>query len=415
MRSAFLVSHPTGNTFVRALLQELNRRDYLNTFHTTLAASTLPHPLDRLLPTLGKKRNYPVPANKIHSHPIYEVFRLTAGLLSSHERRRRLTDNTYKYLDCAVAKALPLSRAKIVHAYEDGALQTFRTAKALGVFRSYELPIAHWRTARRLLSEEAERYPDWEPTLETTREPEEKLHRKDEELRLADLITCPSSFVLDSIPPLIRNSTPCLLSPFGSPPADKQPNLPASDSFNSPLKVLFVGSMSQRKGLADLFTAFRLLDSNRFQLTVLGSPSLPLSFYHSKFSHFKHLPPMPRPQVLATMRGHHVFALPSIVEGRALVQQEALSWGLPLLATRNAGGSDLVQEGRTGFLVPIRSPEAIAEKLEWFLKNRNRIHAIRSHCFAKSTNYSWNSYAKAIIDFCLRQKTNKAQSSANSD
>ena len=57
----------------------------------------------------------------------------------------------------------------------------------------------------------------WEPTLESTREPEEKLFRKEKELRLADRITCPSQFVLDSIPSEIRDQIPCQIAHFGSP------------------------------------------------------------------------------------------------------------------------------------------------------------------------------------------------------
>jgi hypothetical protein len=64
-----------------------------------------------------------------------------------------------------------------------------------------------------LLAEEAERYPEWEPTLESTREPEEKLCRKEEELRLADRITCPSQFVLG-------------FNPFGNQAENTLPNLP---------------------------------------------------------------------------------------------------------------------------------------------------------------------------------------------
>ena len=402
MKPAFLVSHPTGNTFVQALLEQLQHRDLLHSFHTPLAPPPPPGPLSRLVPPLRKHRSYPVPRNKLRLHPLHETLRLATGRFSSHERRRRLADQTYERLDHAVARALPRSRPQIVHAYEDGALHTFHAAESCEALRSYELPIAHWRTSRRLLAEEAERHPDWEPTLESTREPEEKLHRKDEELRLADLITCPSPFVLDSIPTEIRNTTPCLLAPFGSPPADKQPPRAKSDGPNSPLKVLFVGSMSQRKGLADLFAAFRLLDDKHFRLTVLGAPSLPLSFYHSEFPPFTHLPPMPRPQVLATMREHHVFALPSIVEGRALVQQEALSCSLPLLVTPNAGGADLVEEGRTGFLVPIRSPEAIAEKLEWFKARHNQLGSMREACAQKAAAYPWSGYANAILDFALQ-------------
>ena len=65
-----------------------------------------------------------------------------------------------------MARTLSQERPTIVHAYEDGAEATFRIAGELGIFRSYELPIAYWTTTRRLLMEEAERLPDWEPTLE---------------------------------------------------------------------------------------------------------------------------------------------------------------------------------------------------------------------------------------------------------
>ena len=50
------------------------------------------------------------------------------------------------------------------------------------------------------MPEEAERYPEWEPTLESTREPEEKLFRKEEELRLADRIIAQAVSYLNSIP-----------------------------------------------------------------------------------------------------------------------------------------------------------------------------------------------------------------------
>ena len=50
------------------------------------------------------------------------------------------------------------------------------------------------------------------------------------------------------------------------------------------------------------------------------------------------------------MKEHDALVLPSIVEGRALVQQEALSCGLPIIVTPNTGGEDLIEEGTTGYL-----------------------------------------------------------------
>ena len=76
--------------------------------------------------------------------------------------------------------------------------------------------------------------------------------------------------------------------------------------------------------------------------------------------------PCPNDKVCAIMKEHDALVLPSIIEGRALVQQEALSCGIPIIVTENAGGKDLINEGITGHLVPIRSPEKIAKKSSYF-------------------------------------------------
>jgi glycosyltransferase involved in cell wall biosynthesis len=92
-----------------------------------------------------------------------------------------------------------------------------------------------------------------------------------------------------------------------------------------------------------------------------------------------------------------VLILPSIVEGRALVQQEAMACGLPLIVTRNAGGEDLVVEGETGFLVPAGSPSAIAEKIEWFLQNRARLPGMSVAARAKAAELTWRAYGERIL------------------
>jgi glycosyltransferase involved in cell wall biosynthesis len=319
--------------------------------------------------------------------------------------KRQGADKSYLALDQKVSHEISNLTSQILHSYEDGCFSSFARAKELGMQCSYELPIAHWATVRRLLAEEAERYPEWEPTLESTREPEEKLFRKEEELRLADRITCPSQFVLDSIPLEIRKKTPCQVSPFGSPlcePVDFE-----RPKKNDTLQLLFVGSMSQRKGLADLFDAMKLLKREPISLSILGQPSMPMEFYRKKFAEFAYFPPCPNQKVREIMRVHDALVLPSIVEGRALVQQEALSCGLPLIVTPNAGGEDLVDEGKTGHLVPIRSPENIATAISTIIAERKNIDEIRKLCQKKAKQYSWASYAQNIINFNLSNSTQR--------
>ena len=57
------------------------------------------------------------------------------------------------------------------------------------------------------------------------------------------------------------------------------------------LRLLFVGSMSQRKGLADVFEAMKLLKHAPVRLTILGRTSLPMHFYRKQFSDFDYIPP----------------------------------------------------------------------------------------------------------------------------
>ena len=92
-----------------------------------------------------------------------------------------------------------------------------------------------------------------------------------------------------------------------------------------------------------------------------------------------------------------VFVLPSIVEGRALVQQEAMACGLPLIATKNAGGDDLIVEGETGFLVPIRSPAALAEKISWCAANRSAISGMGIAAQKKARELTWRAYGDMIV------------------
>ena len=155
--------------------------------------------------------------------------------------------------------------------------------------------------------------------------------------------------------------------------------------------------MTQRKGLADVFAAMRLLGSKKAELVVMGSPILPMRFYRSEFGSFSYEPPRDHGSVLRLMASCDVLVLPSIVEGRALVQQEAMACGLPLLVTRNAGGEDLISEGKTGFLVPPSDPAALAKKMEWFLENMEELPAMSSAARAKAAELTWPAYGASVL------------------
>ena len=396
-----LLAHPFGNANVRAVLRALHAADLLARFVTTLGWSSRSSILPVFSRTLAR-REYDLPSEKFQVQPIREIVRLVAGTLGfgrvvAHERGWASIDQVWRSLDREAARYLRANKRQqnidAVYAYEDCAAYLFQTARDLGVRRVYDLPIAYWETAQRLLKEEAQRYPDWEPTLVGTRDSEEKLARKTREVELAELVVCPSNFVFDSLPEKVRAEKPCLVVPFGS------PNLSAlrTGTTQRKLRVLFAGALTQRKGLADLFAAMKLLDSTEVELVVMGSALMPLSWYRERSSAFIYEPPRPHADVLRLMQTCDVFVLPSIVEGRALVQQEAMSCGLPIIATKNAGADDLIVEGETGFLIPIRSPEAIAEKLSWCAAHRESITGMGIAAQKRAALLTWPEYGRKIL------------------
>jgi glycosyltransferase involved in cell wall biosynthesis len=405
-----LITHPTGNQNVRAVIDAMAGAGCLHEFNTTLSFN----PQAAWLKILPKeiraeclRRSFPVRQHQVHTHPWREMARMVLPKVGLHRFLRHETgwaciDSVYRQFDKAVAERLRRSAHKhgisLVYAYEDGALATFKQAKALGLTCVYDLPIAFWKTARKLLMEEALRLPGWALTLKGgIQDSPEKLERKTQELQLADIVVGPSSFVENSLPHWAKEKK-IITAPFGSPGLTIDKEKRRLNSFNKPLRVLFAGSMSQRKGLGDLFAAMRLLKRRDIELVVMGSPEAPMEFYRKEYSQFIYEAGRPNQQVLALMRTCDVLCLPSIVEGRALVMQEAMSQGLPLIITPNTGGEDLIkQDGSTGFLIPIRSPETIAEKLNWLLENRPETIEMGIKAKQYAAEYTWKKYGDTII------------------
>jgi len=392
-------------------MESLSAAGMLAEFNTTVATNPR-SPLLKLLPGGVRhellRRSFSINPGLIKTHPLREIARMVfpkVGLknLTDGERAYASIDSVYHDLDNSTAARLSYLKNKhsvdAVYAYEDGALATFTQAKKLGLKCIYDLPIAYWETVKKLMKEEAERLPQWAVTLGGgIKDSAEKLEIKTRELELADVVVGPCNFVMDSLPEWSKDKQ-IIRSPFGSPEMNhhQQEEVNNNKSTNRPLRVLFAGSMGQRKGLGDLFNAIKKLNTANVELVVMGSMLAPPEFYRSQLQNFTHEGGRPHAKVLELMRSCDVFCLPSIVEGRALVMQEAMSQGLPLIITPNTGGDDLIMEGVTGFLVPTQSPEAIAEKIAWFLDNRKAIPVMGRMAKEKAKEYTWAGYGDKIV------------------
>ena len=408
-----LVSHPTGNANLRAVLRALEGVGALSEFWTTLA---LPPSLSRAgaLPPhvrrrLGQRTFNEVPWARTRLRPWREVSRLAArgagiGSLTRHETGWASVDAVYHGLDQAVARRLrsKASSPSMVYAYEDGALETFLAAQETGVPRVYDLPIAHWRSLRQLLQEEAERLPEWACTMEGLRDSEEKLARKDREIELADRIFVASSFTRDSLTAAFSDVS-VHVTPYGCPPPAATE--PARRAEGAPLHLMFAGHLAQRKGIADLIAALKLLEID-WRITLAGpKPAMAPSALDRflKDERVTWLGTVPHATLLDHMARAHVFVFPSIVEGFGMVITEALSAGLPVITTPHTAGPDILTEGQDGFIVPIRAPEAIADRITALAEDEDKRLAMAHAARATARRMSWSRYEAQIADLVTRE------------
>jgi len=394
---AVLISHPTGNQNVRNAVRSLSENGMLQEFWTTLAWD--PHSSwNRLVPeglrTQLARRAFPeAPRERVKRVPWREVIRLGArprvlkSLLCSGERPFSII-GMYRHFDSKVARRLKVTHANGVYCYEGGALETFREARRRAIKTIYELPSSYWYWTRKLLSEEAERNPEFANLLPILADSAGHLEWKDEELRLADFVFAPSEHVRRTLEGVVPDEKVRVIS-YGAPSI--RTRKPAPRNPNRALSILFVGALIQRKGISYVLEAVNLLGS-RAELTLVGTRFRANRRVDEACQHWRWFETLPHGRVLDVMTESDVLVLPSLCEAFGLVVTEALACGLPVIVTPNVGASDLIRDGWEGYVVPVRSAEAIASRLDTLDRDRELLAEMSIRAQATATERSWASY-----------------------
>lgn len=138
-------------------------------------------------------------------------------------------------------------------------------------------------------------------------------------------------------------------------------------SRSGPLRLLYVGTWLDRKGVYYLAEGFRLLaeTDGTITLTVAGcgadEKSVRSSFAADLRERVKVEPFVTRDQMPAVYAQHDIFVFPSLVEGMPLTLLEAMAAGMPVVTTASNGMADVVEDGFNGLLVPPADADALAE------------------------------------------------------
>lgn len=397
-----LLSHPTANQNVRQAALAFAEDDLLAEFWTCLQwkEGTL---VDRYCPArLRREMRRRSFSNQLEPFIRTLPWREAGRLLSQQLGLRFLTrpetgifsmDAVYRALDRHVARRVSASTGiKAVYGYDGGAVESFRAAKERGLRCIYEHPIVYWREVRRYQEEEAELHPEWKPTLTALQDSEAKLARKDAELALADVVIVPSAFAKESLEQAPAFKAAVHVASYGAPAVSRV----AIQNRTGKLAVLFVGHLSQAKGLLYLLKAAATLE-DQINLTLIGQRVSSMVPAPAVLERHRWIPSLAHDDLLREMASQDVLVLPSLHEGFGLVISEAMAQGLVVIATPHTAAPDLIEDGVDGFIVPIRSPEAIAEKLELLSRDPDRVYEMKQAARRKAQVHSWERYRGRLV------------------
>ncbi|QNQ07675.1 glycosyltransferase family 4 protein [Sphingomonas alpina] len=299
----------------------------------------------------------------------------------------RLAHHMYAQFDRNVARALPKIAPRAVIAYENGALDTLKAAKRLGLPTILDAASVHH-------SMQAEGGLNDIGTAFRNR----VNARKDAEIALADHILCCStlaanSYIAAGVPEDRVHAVPLGFEPgsFG-PGLDQMPH-------EGPLRLAFVGRFTGVKGADLLATALETLveqgipyDCRVAAARTDGMPDLVARLG----ARATLLGKVPHDELATLYRWADLLVMPSRFDSFGLVVPEALACGLPVLASDHVGASDFIVPGENGAIIPFNDADALTQALAKYAADPAGIRAMRPAALASAQGAEWAHYRTRV-------------------
>ena len=297
----------------------------------------------------------------------------------------------HEFFDRRAARHLPL-KPELVVGWSSYSLHTLRRARELGAKTVLERGSSHIVYQDEILREEYRRL-----GLRSLDLPHPRIIDKElMEYQEADFIAIPSQFVKDTFLSRGVPAAKLLQVPYGVNLDNFYP-VPKTDKL---FRVVHCGNLSLRKGVHYLLQAFAELKLPDAELWLIGGITEEMRPFLKKYASPSIIlkGTFPENELYRYLSQGSVFCLASIEEGLAMVQPMAMACGLPLIITTNTGGSDIVREGREGFILPIRDVAALKEKILYFYENPEACRSMGEAARQRvQTGFTWADYGDKMM------------------
>lgn len=397
-----LVSHPGGAHFVYELASAVaaagHRTEFDTGFYFDEAAPAarllelLPRRIaERLRRELRRRQHAALDPAIVRTHPMPELAYVAAARLGlAPTRLGRVLRWRDDLIDRHVAHRVLELRPDIVIAHDGSSLHTFGAARHAGTIAILNQVIGHIASGLRILGEEAALHPEFADSLHVDAPPE-LVARCLAEARAADIVLAPSEYVRRTLVDQGVRPEAIRLLPYGVRAERFTPGGPRDDGV---FRLLYVGQVSQRKGLKYMLEAVRRIGRKDIELVIVGGmvgSGAGLAPYRDWFRHVRNVP---HAEVHRLFQSADAFLYPSLHEGSALAIYEALACGLPAIVTENAGS--VVRDGIEGYVVPVRDVDAIAERIERLRTDPELRRRMAVAARARAEAFTWDTYRRGL-------------------
>lgn len=241
---------------------------------------------------------------------------------------------------------------------------------------------------------EEQKWPGWAkaPLLV----PEEYFAWRKAEWSLADAVMVNSAWTRDALVKLGVAAEKIVVVPLAYEPESPPSEAPPLRDDSQPLRVLFLGQANLRKGIPYLLEAAAKLRGEPVQIDIVGPIAIADRHVVSAPANVRFHGPTPRSRTREFYDAADVFVLPTVSDGFALTQLEAMSRGLPVIVTPNCG--DVVRDGIDGFIVPACDSDAIAGAIRTLLEDPERHQAMREEAIRGASRFGLDQLAKNLRD-----------------
>jgi glycosyltransferase involved in cell wall biosynthesis len=235
-------------------------------------------------------------------------------------------------------------------------------------------------------------------TIRGLSESVQKIERKENELQLANHIIVASNFTKSTLieTPYYEKT---IVIPYGFP----QTVLAKKQHTIKKLKVLFVGGLTQRKGIGEVLDSMKSFQ-NQIELTIIGQLTEQTNLeFINKIKQHHWIKSLPHSEVLKVMDEHDILLFPSWFEGFGLVISEAMSRGLPVITTPNTGANEFIKNGINGWLINPGETDKIESILDDVLANRSKLIEMSEAAITTANKRPWSHYKSDLANFVIQQ------------